>query len=330
MLKSGITLNESLRVLGEQSDSKKFAQVIFQVQDDIEQGTSLSAGMEKHRRFFGSVFVSLIRAGEKSGSLGENLDFLSSWFERNADLQREVSSAMLYPKIVFGATILLGGGLSVFILPRLVPLFGQLNVELPLITKILLAVSLFVEEYWHLVIVGAVAFVFLLVLINRILFIQRLFHSLYIGMPFLGRFLRNYQLALVTQLFGTLLRSGLTLRESVSIVEEAATNLHYKESLHAVEKGVVEGTTLSESLTHFPALYPKMFINIVGIGEQSGTLSDSFVYLSEYYSKEVTVGAKKMPTIIEPLLLIFIALAVGFVALAIIMPIYKLTGSITG
>ena len=329
MLRSGISLNDALSSLGEQAESKRFSEVIYNVRDDIEKGTSFGTALEKEQKIFGPVFVHLVKAGEESGTLEENLYFLSDWFERNADLRREVSSAMLYPKIVFSAALLLGGALAVFILPRLVPLFGQLDVELPLVTKVLLFMALFIQSYWPLVLIALIALSLLAVLLNRIVFIRAVLHRAYLNVPFIGKLLRNYQMALVTQLFGTLLKSGLSLSESVGIVEAAATNVHYQRSLVRIQKNIIEGTTLSRSLKDYPMLYPRMLINITEVGEQSGTLSDSFVYLAEYYTKEVNAATKKLPTIIEPLLLIVIAVMVGFVALAIILPIYKLTGSIT-
>ncbi len=273
--------------------------------------------------------MALIKAGEQSGTLQGNLQFLAQWLSRSADLRREVTAATMYPKLVFGASLLLGGGLAVFILPMLVPLFNGLDVELPLITRILLAVSLFVQHYWLVTGIGVAALITLASYSGRVMFIRRLLHGWYIRMPFLGSLLRNYQLALLTQLFGTLLRSGLSLNESVEIVSQAATNVRYQDALIAVKKATEKGTTLSESMATFPMLFPKIVLNIIAVGENSGTLVNSFDYIADFYTKEVNAQAKKLPTIIEPLLLVFIAVIVGFVALAIIMPIYELTGSIS-
>jgi len=329
MLHSGIAINDALDALGQQSASGRFKRIIVKVQKDIENGTSLSSAFRKQEQAFGGIFVSLIEAGERSGTLQGNLQFLAEWLSRSADLHREVSAAMLYPKLVFGASVLLGGGLAIFILPMLVPLFSEMDVELPGITVALLAISLFVQNYWFWCALGLIAIVIMSVLLNRIHAIRRVFHSLYIRLPFFGVFLRNYQLALVTQLFGTLLKSGLSLNESIGIVAQAASNESYKKALEQIRVRTERGTSLSESLLEYPLLFPSIVRNIVAVGEQSGTLVESYVHLSDFYTKEVNMQAKKLPTIIEPLLLIFIALIVGFVALAIIMPIYELTGNIS-
>lgn len=329
MLKSGISINDALTEIAEQSSSKYMQKVIRGVRDDIENGTLLSLAFGKQIKIFGAIFVSLIRAGEESGTLQGNLQFLADWLGRSADLKREVAAATMYPKLVFGAALLLGGSLAVFILPKLVPLFSGLDVELPWITKTLLAVSIFVQEYWILGIPAVVAFFLGLSYLNRIFVIRKMFHLLYLKMPFVGSMLKNYQLALIMQLFATLLKSGLSLNESVAIVSNASTNIYFQEALLSIQNSIIKGTALSVSMLNFPKLFPKMVVNIISVGEKSGTLVNSFEYLTDFYTKEVNAQTKKLPTIIEPLLLVFIAIIVGFIALAIIMPIYELTGNIS-
>lgn len=325
MLKSGIAINEALASLEDQTKSKAFSKVIYKVKSEIEMGTSLSESFAKEEKVFGRVFISLLKAGEASGTLENNLSFLSDWLERDNDLRQEIKAATLYPKFVFSATFVLGGGLSVYILPKLVPLFDQLRVKLPFATRALLAFSVFVEKFWFLALAGIIGIIVGFVFLNKIKSVKRIFHLLYIRMPFIADLMVSYQLALISQLFSTLFKSGLSISETLGITGEAATNIHYQESIKKIRDRVGSGTTFSEAMSDFPKLYPKSFVNIAATGEKSGTLDNSFAYLSEFYSKEVKNKTKKLPTIIEPALLIFIALMVGFVAISIIMPIYELT-----
>jgi type IV pilus assembly protein PilC len=329
MLKSGISINEALGSLGDQSDSGYFKETMYRLKSDIENGTLLSDAFKKEAPTFGPIFVSMIKAGEQSGTLQNNLLFLADLLSRSADLKREVNAATLYPKMVFGAAVILGGGLAVFILPRLTPLFEGLNVELPLMTRVLLSVSLFVQEYWLFTLLSIIGLCIAIIYSNRILSIRRFYHLLYIKLPFLGTLLRNYQLAFISQLFSTLLKSGLTLNDTVEIVARAVTNIRYQEALEEVKEGAEKGESLSATMRKFEGLFPKLVISIIAVGEKSGTLGNSFGYLSELYTKDVSARARKLPTIIEPLLLVFIAMMVGFVALSIIMPIYELTGNIS-
>lgn len=325
MLKSGITINEALSSLSGQVKSKNFKKIIKKIKDEVEMGISLSTVLINYKKIFGNAFLGIVKAGEASGTLEENLSFLANWLERNNDLRKEMNAALLYPKIILVATIALMGGLSVFILPKLIPLFSQLKIQLPLATRMLLAFALFVKEFWLLVIFIILGIYILFRLLNKIRFFRRFFDLLYIKMPFLGTFFVHYQLALISQLFYTLFKSGLSIGESLVITSEATTNIHYQESIKKIKESVNKGTSLSEAMNEYPKLFPANLISIIHTGEKSGTLDSSFMYLSEFYSKEVSIKTKKLPIVIEPLLLIFIGVAIGFVALSIIMPIYELT-----
>ncbi len=327
MLKSGIAINESLGSLAEQAKSKKFKEILQRIKNKAEKGTALSEAFLEEEGAFGGVFVSLIKAGEASGTLEDNLSFVADWLERNNDLKREMSAAMLYPKIVLAATFLLSGGLTVFILPRLAPLFQNLRVELPITTRILMAVSLFIQEFWLAVFLGIAGIIIAFILLNRLYAVKRFLHSIYIKMPFLGNLLVDYELALISKLLSTLFRSGVSMTESLSVTSGAVLNLRYRESISKMREKVLSGTTLSGAMEEYRGLYPKNFISIVSVGEKSGTIEKSFEHLTQFYSKEVSNKTKKLPTVVEPLLLIFIGLIVGFVAMSIIMPIYEITRS---
>ncbi len=329
MLKSGISINEALGSLGDQSDAPYFKKIMYRLRTDIENGTLLSDAFKKEAPTFGPIFVSMIKAGEQSGTLQNNLLFLADLLARSSDLKREVNAATLYPKMVFSAAVILGGGLAVFILPRLTPLFEGLNVELPLMTRVLLSISVFIQQYWLFTLLGIIAFCLAIIYSNRVQAIRRVYHLIYIKLPFMGTLLRNYQLAFISQLFGTLIKSGLTLNDTVDIVSHAVTNIRYQEALKKIKEGAEKGANLSATMKNYEGLFPKLMISIIAVGEKSGTLGNSFGYLADLYTKDVSNRARKLPTIIEPLLLVFIAIMVGFVALSIIMPIYELTGNIS-
>jgi type II secretory pathway component PulF len=329
MLKSGISLNEALHSLVEETQSKSFKKLLMGLEKDVLAGNPLSVGLLREKKHFGAVSISLIKAGEQSGTLEEDLEFLSAWLERNEDLRQEIKAATLYPKFVVAATAGLGGALAIYILPKLIPLFNSLHVKLPLATKMLLAFSLFIQNQWAWIIVGAASVVALFIFLNSLKPFRRAIDGISLRLPFIGTLFVDYELALISELLATLFRSGLLMNESLSIVSDASTNLVYKDSLEKIRQRVDAGSTLADSMRVYPKLYPPNLINIVATGERSGTLDSSFRYMAEYYSKEVSHKTKKLPTIIEPALLIFIALLVGFVAISIIMPIYELTRGIS-
>ena len=167
------------------------------------------------------------------------------------------------------------------------------------------------------------------ILLNKIRSVKRFLHEVYLRLPLVGNLISAYQLALVMRLFETLLKSGVPLREAIVIVSQAMTNVNYEESLLAINERVKGGTPLSEAMKDYPSLYPKSVISIIATGEKSGSIDTSLQYLADYYIQSVQLKTKQLPTILEPMLLIFIGIVVGFVALSIIMPIYQLTSSLS-
>lgn len=328
MLKSGITINEALAQLKAQTRSKHFRNVIASIHDSIISGSSLSTSFKQSGDVFGNVFIGLVQAGERSGTLESSFNFLSDWMEKSLELQKEVRGATLYPKLVFAVSVLLGTGLIVFIFPQLVPMFSKLQVELPLVTQLLLSFSVFVSKYWILLVIVLIGLFVGTYFLIQITFVKRILHTLYLKVPGLRRLIIEYQLTLMSHLFYVSLKSGLTLAETLDIIYESLTNHTYKDSIDGIRKNVIKGTTLSSNLSKQPELYPANFIGIVAVGEKSGTLSEVFEYLATYYAKEVSIKVKKLPTLLEPVLLFFIAIVVGVIALSIILPIYQLTGNI--
>ncbi len=328
MLKSGLAVNEALTTLADQTTTKTFKAILLRVRDRVQAGTSLSKSFEEEKDAFDGVFISMLKVGESSGSLDESLSYLAQWVERDHTLKKEISAATMYPRFVLGATFLMGAGLALYILPKLIPLFSQLRVKLPLPTRILLWGTNFVQHYWYVVILIVVALYFAFKAVNKIVAVKRFLQKFYMKLPIIGGLITDYELALVTRLFETLLKSGITVRETISITSGAVTNINYQESLVAMNERVKGGTPLSAAMADYPGLYPKNIISIVATGERSGSLDTSLGYLADYYIKEVQAKTKQLPVILEPALLIVIGIVVGFVAFSIIMPIYSLSSGV--
>lgn len=328
LLRGGVTIDEAVKSLAEQSKPGPMRNILFRIKSRLENGVSLNSAISEEEGSFGKIFMSLVKAGEMSGSLSENLEFLSVWLERDSNLRKQINGVMLYPKIVFSAVILLAGLLTVFVLPRLVPMFTSLHVELPLITRAVLALSVFAQKYWLLVIAGAF-FVWLgIFLLFKIQRMKYLYHKTLIFSPYIKDFVVAYQLALFSQLMGTLMKSGISIDEALEIAYVGTSNLYYKKVLKEVLDRVNKGISLVNTMGEYPELYPANSISVLAVGENSGTLEESFFKISDYWTKDIIDRTKLLPTIIEPILLIIIALAVALIALSIILPIYKLTGNL--
>lgn len=328
MMKSGIMMDEALAELAEQATSKKFRAIILAVREDIARGAPLSAAFAKHP-IFESVFNALLKAGEASGTLDESLIFLADWLERESDMRKDMNSATLYPKIVIGAVIVLAAGLNLFVMPKLLPLFADMDIALPWTTRMLLASSRIARDYWYALLAGIAALWVGILILLRLPSVRTLLDSFYLRVPFFGALTVDYEMAVMSQLFYTCFKSGLPMQEAIGIVSTVMHNSVYRRSFAAISTRVQSGTSLADALRGYPRLYPRQVVSIIATGEKSGTLSESFSYLAAFYAKEVRSKTKDIPTVLEPVLLIFIALMIGFIAFSVIVPIYTLSTSVS-
>lgn len=329
MAQSGIPLNEALQVLASQARSPSFKKFLTKIKIQLEQGSSLSKAFTPHRELVGDLVLNVIRAGELNGTLEKNFQYLADLLSRRRDLQQKMQSALLYPEIVSTMVFFVGGGIAVFILPKLLPLFSSLKVALPPATRLLLWISHTLQAYGVFILVGAVAAFFTLSALGKIYSVRRIYHTILLRIPFIGHMVRNYQMALFSQLFGTLFRSGLTIKDTLTATGNALTNVRYQEVLQIATKRLVAGVPLATVLKNYPFYFPQNAVSIIAVGENSGKLDESVTYLANYYDQELELQTRRLPIILEPILLLGIGIAVAFVALAIITPIYEITSGIS-
>jgi len=331
MTKSGINLNEALEVISEQTSSKKFSKVISEILKTIRTGQSLAGAMRKFPKVFDPLTINMIRVGEESGTLEQNLDYLSGELEDRLELKRKIKAAAFYPAIVLMATLGLGLILSYFVLPKITKLFETLSFDLPLTTRMLLWFSQLMDKHGLIVIAGVIGTLIGIKIIIGLKPVKPLWHKLIIHMPIIGNIIVNYNLALFNRTLSILLKSGLTIDKSMVIVVQTTSNLVYKKKARLALPQIQKGKRLSDILSNFNSkrgkeLFPLLVTKMIGVGERSGRLDESLDYLSEYFEKEVDNTTKNLTTVLEPILLVFVGLIVGFVAVSVISPIYQVTG----
>lgn len=325
MLHGGIAVNEALHVLAESTETRMFGVVLARMAKKVEQGSSLASVFEHEENIFGPTCVSLLKVGEASGTLDESLVYLSEYLERSYDLDQEIRSAMIYPKFIFIVTIAIAVFLVMFILPKLVPVFAQLHITLPVTTRILLAFMEFLQMYWMYLSAGILLLATLYLLFRTRPAVRSVIDRIWLSMPLFGGLTKEYQLALFCHLFMTLYKTGSPMNDALAVAADAATNVHYRNAFHEARLLVEGGTPFSNALKRQPKLFPANMVVMIATGEQSGALEKVFSALAESYTKEVNLKTKRLPSLIEPALLILIAFVVGFVALSIVMPIYEVT-----
>lgn len=327
MLRAGLSIVESLNVILEQTTGKKFRQVLAGVIKSVNNGKNLASSLAAYPRVFSGLILSMVKVGEASGTLEKNLEYAASELEKDFELRRKVQAAMLYPVIVLSATVVLGIGLSIFILPKLVTMFRSFNVALPVVTKIFLAIANFLVSYGYIVIIVLVAVIVAWRLMTRWPVTQPWFHRMYLSFPIFSRIVTHVNTARMLRMLSILLQSGVPIIESLEIASDAMGNVMYKQMLLQAIDEVQRGQSLTAVLSD-PRYVPLMANRMIDVGERTGKLDETLGYLSSYYEAEVDNATKNLTSIIEPILLIVIGVVLGFLAVAIISPIYRFTGSI--
>lgn len=331
MLKSGITLNEALDVIYEQTTSKKFKKIIREVAEKVKSGQSLGNALSRFPKTFDPLFFNVIKIGEESGTLEENLEYLSIVLNDRLELKRNIQAASFYPAIVLTAVFGLGFVLAYFVLPKITQLFKTLNFELPLSTKILLWLAAMMENYGLIILFGILAGLIVLRILILTKTIKPIWHWFLLRLPIIGNIMINYNLVQINRTLGALLKSGLTIDQAIKVAAETTANLVYRRRLQKVLPEIQKGRTLSDSLAETnqssgKPLFPLLVTKMIGVGEKSGRLDESLTDLAEYFEKELENTTKNLTTVLEPLLLLLVGLVVGFVAVSVIAPIYQITG----
>lgn len=326
LIKAGVPILESLHMLREQTASRHSNRVLQSVYTDIANGSSLAKSLSRFPNIFGDFGINIVKIGENSGTLSHNLEYLADELKKRHTLQAKVVSAFIYPAIITFATIGITAFLMLYLFPKIMPIFTSLKMELPLTTKIVMAISVFLQA-WGLVVVAAIIALIIGIGIAKAKStrFRYAFDKMVLSMPVLGPLMRSYNLANASRTLGLLLKGGVTITEALPLTADTTSNLIYKEQYRKAAETVLRG---ERSSTHFrlvPALFPPVMTQLVAVGERSGNLSNTLVYLSELYEAEVDDFTKNLSSLIEPALMVIMGILVGFVAISIITPIYGIT-----
>ena len=329
LLKSGVPLREALVSLEGKARRGSMRKVLQDIESHIENGQPLSQALSRFPKVFDPLYVNLVRIGEASGTLPENLEFLSHELDQAYRLRKKIQGILLYPSIVFTLALGLGAAISVFILPRLIRLFNSFDVALPLSTRILLGVASFMEA--NGVLFFAVLFLFLVAwrVVVSLRAVRPYWHRFLLSLPGLGTFFQDVAAARFCRDMGVMLRSGLPLLEALETEEQVMENRALARLIKELSRAVASGQSLAEELEQERyALIPSLATKMIADGEKTGRLGETFLYLENFFETEVDRRVKNMTVLFEPMLLVAIGLIVAFLALAILTPIYSLTGSV--
>ncbi len=329
LIKAGAPLLESLRLLGKQSKIKSEIKVFDKIISDVANGQSLAVSLKHFRGVFGDFAINMIKAGESNGMLSQNLNYLAEELQKKEILRRKVLSALLYPIIITIATFGVTGILTIYIFPKILPIFQSFNAQLPLSTRIIIFITDIIRNYWIYIFASIIVFGTGFSMVRkRVPKVRFFFDGLALRIPIAGKIAKNYNLANTCRTLGLLLKSGLSVNEALLITADTIENMHYRKAFNEIAHGVIKGKTISHFMQKSTTLFPEMMGYMVAVGEKSGNLSDTLIYLSEFYENEFNDLTKNLSSAIEPVLMIFMGLIVGFVAISVITPIYEITNNL--
>ena len=326
LINAGLPLVQSLRNVADQTTGKKFKSVIEQVISDVEGGMTLSVACGRHPEVFNRVFVSLVAAGEASGTLDKALERIADQQEKDAEIISKVRGAMIYPIIVLFVMFGVVGFMLVQVLPQVKVLYeGMPGAELPLVTRVLLAVSDFIVSFWYVFVILIVLVVVLGSRYARSAGGRRIVDRAKLHMWPVHILFRKMYMARFARTGTTLVASGVPLIQVLEITADAVNNMYIEESINRAAEKVKGGKALSDSLApeeYFLSLVP----NMIRIGEQSGSLENMLAKIADYYEKEVDTQVKAIQTIIEPVLMVVLGIVAFIIVAAVLLPVYGLAG----
>ncbi|MEJ0021483.1 MAG: type II secretion system F family protein [Candidatus Doudnabacteria bacterium] len=329
MIKAGLPATRSLKVLAAQTPNPRFAKIVNEVAAQVESGTSLADAMAKYPNVFSGIFVSMVRAGEMSGNLEQNLTYLAEQMQRDYDLVSKARGALTYPIMVLIALAIVGYLMLTFVLPKLTSTFTDLNVVLPLPTRIVIGLVDVFAHYGIFILLGTVLAVAGFFYWRSTMGGKKVLHKLVLYTPVISGIVIKINLARFVRVFASLIKSGMTIVEALEVSSNVVGNIYYQRTILDAASKVKIGSPLTTAFKKEPKLFSNLVIQMMEVGEESGTTDVVLEEVANFYEQEVDQTMKNLSSILEPLIMMVMGVAVGFLAVALIMPIYNISSSIS-
>ena len=324
ILRAGVSVASVLSMLGQQTSNKKLRAAIREMQADVEKGESLASSMRRHPKIFPAILVNMVSAGEASGNLEESFRQMELYFERSKRTKSKVTSAMIYPCVLIVVMIIVLIVMMTKIIPNFLKTFEDMDAELPKLTQGVMAVCEWFESWWWVPLLVLVALIVGGVLFHRTNKGKHFFGWLARKTPVVGNLTVKTACATFCRTMEVLIGSGLTLTDSMDLAASNMGNIYYLEAIRDARALVAEGTPLRESLVR-TGIFPPMVSNLVGVGEETGDLQSMMGKVADYYDEEVDEATKKLLNLMEPAIIIFMAVFVVIIVLAIYLPMINMT-----
>lgn len=324
MIGAGFSLHKALEALSAQTKNQNFKKIINNIVLSIKKGENLAGAFAHYPKVFDNFFVSMIKVGEKGGKLEEILKILAQHLKRVHKFKSKVKGAMIYPCVIVIAMTAIGILMMVVVIPKITAMFDELDMNLPFTTQILIAVSNFLTNYFILGIFLLIGFIFLLFKLFKTKKGKYVLSWFFLKSPFVKNITKKINCARFARSLSSLMESGVPIVESLTISGQTVNNVFYSDSLLQIAINVKKGKTLHESIEKYKNIYPILVSQMISVGEETGELSEIVARLADFYEEEVTNITDNLASIIEPVLMIIIGIAVGFFAISMIQPMYSM------
>ena len=323
LIDAKVPIVQALKILQQQVSSKKLQGVITEISDKVENGDSLSSAIAAHPKVFSNLYINLVRSGELSGTLDESLNYLANQVEKDYDLRSKVISAMTYPAFILGALGVVGVLMFLFVLPPMIGILLEAKIELPITTRILIAISNVIQSFWWILLVllvgGGIGLRYYIQTYSG----RYLFDYLKIKMPIFGQIFVKVYMARFARNLATLVAGGIPVIKALDSVADIVGNQIYRDIILDASHQVRNGKSIAVALTDKKE-FPPIVAQMTQIGETTGKLQDILEKLAGFYEKEVETSLRTLTTLIEPIIMMFLGLAVAVMVAGILLPIYNL------
>ena len=323
MINAGLPINDALFALKEQVSSK-FAQIVDEILRRIEEGKSLGKALENWPNIFGRAYIASVQSGEAAGVLDKVLLRLADDMEEEKKFRGNIKGAMVYPVIVVIAMVVVAAIMMIVVIPKMTSLYSELGADLPGPTKILMVISSFTAHFWWILLLILIGLIYGFSVFRKTEKGAEAIDQLILKLPIIGPLQEKTALSSVTRTLGLLLSTGVSLVEALDIVADVANNSIFYKAIRSAARGVEKGQPLSQMLS-MSGVFPPIFYQMTAVGEGTGKLDETLEKVSIYFKGEAEAAVKGLTSAIEPIIMIILGLGVGFLVIAVIMPIYNLT-----
>ena len=326
MIDAGLPLVQGLNILADQTENKRFKEILKQVTKDVEGGATLADALGKHPKVFDALFVNLVAAGEVGGILDTILQRLAAYIEKAEKLKSKVKGAMVYPIAVLGIGILVIGVIMVFVMPVFKEMFSGFGKGLPALTQLVMNISDFMVGNIHFIIGGVIVFIWAFRRYKRTKSGERNIDIILLKLPIFGELIKKVAVARFTRTLGTMLSSGVSILDALEITAKTAGNVIVEEVIHDARTSIAEGQTIAEPISESD-IFPGMVSQMISVGESTGALDAMLEKIADFYDDEVDASVNALTALMEPLMMMFLAGALGPIIIAMYLPIFQMAAA---